>query len=116
MTILLDPNAKVNEGLPREYEMRLTNAHSTNMYVFSEEESQEPRRKRQQTQKNGAGGGGSGGGQAESGGAPQGLHRLAAADSRRQKYKRWQPHFRKSIASKVTSLSYPCTSLHFYAS
>ncbi|KAI9848631.1 MAG: hypothetical protein M1838_000470 [Thelocarpon superellum] len=37
-TMLLAPSAETKRGLPREYDMKLTNADSTNTYIFTEKD------------------------------------------------------------------------------
>ena len=101
MTLLLNNATKPNKNIPKEYRMNVTNSKSSNVYIFSEKDP--PKSNKLKTAQRP-------GNEAEAGLGSSKLtpHNRQGGTKKPKwnRFKRWQPFYRRSIPSKMIL---PCT-------
>ena len=99
MSLLLSSAISINETVPKEYNMQITNQDTANTFIFSEKDllgyTNRPKGTARQSQENTL----LPLSQAHS--RSQHHDRPLRASSRIDKTKKWQPYYRKAIPSKV---------------
>ncbi|KAI9812099.1 MAG: hypothetical protein M1832_000610 [Thelocarpon impressellum] len=102
-TMLLSPSVEVNRGLPKEYNVQLTNPDSTNTYIFTEKDL--PGYKGRGRGQMGMGGrGGFAKGPQPQGGPKPGDKGMGRGQPRWERGRRGQPYYKKAIP-KQTALT-----------
>ncbi|KAL9121820.1 MAG: hypothetical protein Q9187_001627 [Circinaria calcarea] len=99
MSLLLSPEVPINEAIPKEYNLQITNRSPTNTYVFSEKDlpgySNRTKGNPRQNHDNASLP------QSQVAPRPQFQDRSKQASSRFDKSRKWEPYYRKAIPKKT---------------